>query len=123
NAFWFISLGLSLSSAFIATLVEQWARNFLHKANMTSDPVTRARIFSYLYYGLRRFNMHTMVEVIPLLLHCSLLFFLAGLVPFLFPVNTGMTVVAAALLCFVTVGYVYLTMLPTIHLDCPYHTP
>ncbi|KAJ7119743.1 hypothetical protein C8R44DRAFT_572497, partial [Mycena epipterygia] len=31
NALWFVSLGLSLTCALIATLLEQWARNFLHK--------------------------------------------------------------------------------------------
>ncbi|KAJ6502880.1 hypothetical protein C8R47DRAFT_1316835 [Mycena vitilis] len=123
NAFWFLSLGLSLSCALIATLVEQWAREFLHKANINSDPVTRARILSYLYYGLKRFNMHAVVEVIPLLLHSSLFFFLAGLVAFLLPINLGMTVVAASPLFLVTAIYVYLTILPIIELDCPYRTP
>ncbi|KAJ7793988.1 hypothetical protein B0H13DRAFT_1479589, partial [Mycena leptocephala] len=28
NAFWFLSLGLSLACALIATLVQQWAREF-----------------------------------------------------------------------------------------------
>jgi hypothetical protein len=51
NALWFISLGLSLSSALIATLLEQWARDFLHKTDLRSAPIIRARIFSYLYYG------------------------------------------------------------------------
>ncbi|KAJ7676595.1 hypothetical protein DFH06DRAFT_1034014 [Mycena polygramma] len=123
NAFWFLSLGLSLSCALIATLVEQWAREFLHKANVNSDPVTRARILSYLYYGLKRFNMHAVVEVIPLLLHLSLFFFLSGLVAFLLPINLGMTVVAASPLFFVMGIYVYLTILPVIELDCPYRTP
>ncbi|KAJ7637987.1 hypothetical protein DFH06DRAFT_1002001, partial [Mycena polygramma] len=31
NALWFISLGFSLACALIATLIQQWARNFLHK--------------------------------------------------------------------------------------------
>ncbi|KAJ6611981.1 hypothetical protein B0H10DRAFT_1807640, partial [Mycena sp. CBHHK59/15] len=31
NTLWFISLGLSLSSAMIATLVEQWSKNFIYK--------------------------------------------------------------------------------------------
>ncbi|KAJ7278828.1 hypothetical protein C8J57DRAFT_1304640 [Mycena rebaudengoi] len=65
NALWFISLGLSLSSALIATLLEQWARDFLHKTDLRSAPIIRARIFSYLYYGIKHFNMHTVVEVIP----------------------------------------------------------
>ncbi|KAF7291925.1 hypothetical protein MIND_01217900 [Mycena indigotica] len=55
NALWFISLGLSLACALVATLLEQWARDFLHRANMRSSPVVRARVYSYLYYGLRRF--------------------------------------------------------------------
>ncbi|KAJ7271142.1 hypothetical protein C8J57DRAFT_1180209, partial [Mycena rebaudengoi] len=87
NALWFISLGLSLSSALVATLLDQWARDFLHRSEMRSAPIIRARVFSFLYYGLKRFNMHAVVEAIPLLLHASLLLFLAGLVAFLLPVN------------------------------------
>ncbi|KAJ7851790.1 hypothetical protein B0H14DRAFT_2218963, partial [Mycena olivaceomarginata] len=87
NALWFTSLGLSLSCALVATLLEQWARSFIHRSDIRSAPLIRARIFSFLYYGLRRFNLHTVVEIIPLLLHASLLLFLAGLVAFLIPVN------------------------------------
>ncbi|KAJ7271189.1 hypothetical protein C8J57DRAFT_1508143 [Mycena rebaudengoi] len=39
NALWFIGLGLSLSSALIATLLDQWARDFLHHSEMRSAPV------------------------------------------------------------------------------------
>ncbi|KAJ6476746.1 hypothetical protein C8R47DRAFT_1323554 [Mycena vitilis] len=80
NLLWCLSLGLSLTCALVATLVEQWARDFLHRADMRSAPVIRARIVSFLYYGLKRFEMHTVVEIIPLLLHTSLLLFFAGLV-------------------------------------------
>ncbi|KAJ7222201.1 hypothetical protein GGX14DRAFT_297322, partial [Mycena pura] len=83
NALWFIALGLSLACAVIATLIEQWARELLHRADMRSPPVIRARMFSYLYYGLKRFHMHTVVEIIPLLLHASLFFFFGGLIAFL----------------------------------------
>ncbi|KAJ7692279.1 hypothetical protein B0H17DRAFT_887604, partial [Mycena rosella] len=123
NGLWFISLGLSLTCALIATLLEQWAREFIHRTNMRSSPIVRARIFSYLYYGLKRFNMHVVVEVIPLLLHASLLFFFAGLVTFLIPVNTAMTVIAATILLLVGGVYATLTFLPLLYLDCPYRTP
>ncbi|KAJ7658262.1 hypothetical protein DFH06DRAFT_990295, partial [Mycena polygramma] len=93
NVLWFISLGLSLTCALIATLLEQWARDFLHRADMRSAPVIRARVFSFLYYGLKRFRMHTVVEIIPLLLHASLLLFFIGLVAFLIPVNIAVTAV------------------------------
>ncbi|KAJ7658564.1 hypothetical protein B0H17DRAFT_955101, partial [Mycena rosella] len=122
NALWFISLTLSLTCALVATLVEQWARDFLHRADVRSAPVERARIFSYLYYGLKRFKMHSVVEVLPLLLHASLVFF-AGLVAFLAPVNTFIMILGAGLLAGVVSVYMFLTILPLVHLDCPYRTP
>jgi hypothetical protein len=123
NVLWFISLGLSLACALIATLLEQWARDFLHKADIRSAPVSRARVFSYLYYGIRRFGMHTVVDIVPLLLHVSLLLFFAGLVAFLIPINTAVTAVAGILLAIMTTVYSLLTLLPLMDLDCPYRTP
>ncbi|KAJ7908962.1 hypothetical protein B0H13DRAFT_1554236, partial [Mycena leptocephala] len=111
NALWFTSLGLSLSCALIATLLEQWARDFIYRSEIRSAPLIRARIFAFLYYGLKRFNMHAVVEVIPLLLHMALLLFFAGLVAFLVPVNTVMAVVAALILVVVTTTYCVLTFL------------
>ncbi|KAF8211165.1 hypothetical protein K438DRAFT_1806791 [Mycena galopus ATCC 62051] len=123
NALWFISLGFSLACALLATLVEQWAREFLHRTDMLSAPVVRARIFSYLYYGLKKFRMHTVVEIIPFLLHVSLIFFFGGLVAFLVPVNNIMAIIAAILLIVVAAVYSALTLLPLRYLDSPYRTP
>ncbi|KAJ6516697.1 hypothetical protein C8R47DRAFT_402692 [Mycena vitilis] len=123
NTLWFISLGLSLTCALIATLLEQWARDFLHRADIRSAPVVRARVFSFLYYGLKRFKMHTVVEIIPLLLHISLVLFFVGLVAFLVPVNVALTAVVGVILATVTIIYGILTLLPLVHLDCPYRTP
>ncbi|KAJ7657670.1 hypothetical protein DFH06DRAFT_1408597 [Mycena polygramma] len=123
NALWFISLGLSLACALIATLVQQWAREFLHKADMRSAPVIRAHVFSYLYYGMKDFQMHTVVEIIPLLLHASLGLFFCGLVAFLIPVNIAMAAIAIAILFAVAVVYSTLTLLPLWYMDCPYRTP
>ncbi|KAJ7106820.1 hypothetical protein C8R43DRAFT_208100 [Mycena crocata] len=123
NGLWFISLGLSLSCALIATLLEQWARDFIHRSEIRSAPVIRARTFSYLFYGLKRFNMHAIVEAVPLLLHISLLFFFAGLVAFLVPINTTMVIITSFILGTVTAVYSVLTLLPLWYLDCPYRTP
>ncbi|KAJ7656007.1 hypothetical protein DFH06DRAFT_991996, partial [Mycena polygramma] len=111
NVLWFLSLGLSLTCALIATLLEQWARDFLHRADMRSPPLIRARIFAFLYYGIKRFEMHTVVEIIPLLLHASLFLFFVGLVAFLVPVNTAITVVVGVILLSVAAAYALLTLL------------
>ncbi|KAJ6517866.1 hypothetical protein DFH09DRAFT_1098657 [Mycena vulgaris] len=106
-----------------ATLLEQWSRDFIHNSEIRSAPVIRARVFSYLYYGLKRFKMHTVVEIVPLLLHTSLLLFLAGLVTFLAPVNSLIMTVVATFSGVVAAVYLVLTLLPIAYLDCPYRTP
>ncbi|KAJ7683579.1 hypothetical protein B0H17DRAFT_1181607 [Mycena rosella] len=123
NGLWFTSLGLSLASAVIATLVEQWARDYLNKADMRPSPIERARICSYLYSGLKRFRMHAVVDLIPLLLHMSLLLFFAGLVAFLYPINRAMTFLAAALLGVVALVYAMLTAMPLLFGNSPCRTP
>ncbi|KAJ7614957.1 hypothetical protein FB45DRAFT_1109325 [Roridomyces roridus] len=123
NTLWFLSLGLSLSCALMATLVEQWARDFIQRTDMRPSPPIRARIFSYLYYGLRRFRMHSVVELVPLLLHISVALFFAGLIPFLYPVNKAVMGVCAFVLLVIVGGYAGLTVLPILYSDCPYRTP
>ncbi|KAJ7240898.1 hypothetical protein C8J57DRAFT_96457 [Mycena rebaudengoi] len=123
NTLWFLSLGLSLSCALIATLVDQWSRDFIQRTEMRPSPIIRARIFSYLYLGIQRFGMHTMVESIPLLLRGSLLLFFAGLVAFLYPINPVVMIVAGTLLGLTTAIYTYLTVLPIFFSDSPYRTP
>ncbi|KAF7341588.1 hypothetical protein MSAN_02055900 [Mycena sanguinolenta] len=123
NALWFISLSLSLTCALLATLVEQWAREFLHKTEMRPSPLRRARLFSFLYFGLKRFRMHTIVDAIPFLLHASLILFFAGLVAFLVPVNRIMMYLMCIALFLFLILYAVLTILPVVRLDCPYRTP
>ncbi|KAK6984095.1 hypothetical protein R3P38DRAFT_3456549 [Favolaschia claudopus] len=114
---------LCLSCALIATLLEQWAREFLHRTDIHSAPVIRARVFSFLYYGLRRFNMHAIVDIIPSFFISPLLLFFFGLVAFLVPVNTGITLIAAVMLFVVAATYSVLTVFPLRYLDSPYRTP
>ncbi|KAJ6572772.1 hypothetical protein DFH09DRAFT_1152661 [Mycena vulgaris] len=123
NMFWFLSLGFSLSCALIATLVEQWSRDFIQKTEMRPSPIIRARIYSYLYFGLQRFGMHTTVACLPILMHVSLLLFLAGLVAFLQPINTPLMAIAALMLGAMSTTYTYLTVLPIFSSDSPYRTP
>ncbi|KAF7367985.1 hypothetical protein MSAN_00864200 [Mycena sanguinolenta] len=123
NTLWFLSLGFSLVCALMATLVEQWARHFIHSSEMKQSPITRARIFAYLYYGVERFGMYALVQFIPLLLHISLVLFFAGLVAFLLPINTAVGALAAAMLGSISVAYLYLTFLPMFSSDSPYRTP
>ncbi|KAJ7633635.1 hypothetical protein DFH06DRAFT_1101085, partial [Mycena polygramma] len=123
NTLWFISLTLSITCALLATLVEQWAREFLHRTEKSPSPIRRARIFSFLYFGVRRFGMHAVVDIIPMLLHVSLILFLARLIAFLLPINHLMTGLIAGILAVFLGLYSVLTVLPVVRLDSPYRTP
>ncbi|KAJ7876220.1 hypothetical protein B0H13DRAFT_2055779 [Mycena leptocephala] len=116
NGLWFVSLGLSLTCALLATLVEQWARQFMHYTEIRPSPARRARVFS-------RFGIHAIVDLIPLLLHLGLILFLAGLAVFLVPINSIMAGIVASILVVFVTFYVVITILPIISLDCPYRTP
>ncbi|KAJ7605172.1 hypothetical protein FB45DRAFT_953934 [Roridomyces roridus] len=123
NILWFLSLGLSLSCALIATLVEQWSRDFMQRTQIHPSPMIRARIFSYLYFGIQRFGMHALVGFVPVLLHISLLLFLGGLVAFLIPISTALTLIVGSLFACIIGTYGYLTLLPLLFSDSPYRTP
>ncbi|KAF5345929.1 hypothetical protein D9758_011453 [Tetrapyrgos nigripes] len=123
NMLWFLSLALALTCSLLATFVQQWTRDFLHKTTMRPSPVVQARVLAFSYFGLRRFGMHTFVDVIPILLHISLFLFFAGLVGFLLPVNLPLTILMACVLFIFVLVYSALTVLPLLSLDTPYRTP
>ncbi|KAF5350896.1 hypothetical protein D9758_010531 [Tetrapyrgos nigripes] len=123
NVLWFLSLALALTCSLLATFVQQWTRDFIHKTKLRPSPIRQARVIAYMYSGLRDFGMHSFVDVIPILLHVSLFFFFAGLVAFLLPVNRVITYIMACVLGAFILVYTVLTLIPLIHLNSPYRTP
>ncbi|KAF5371281.1 hypothetical protein D9758_004178 [Tetrapyrgos nigripes] len=123
NVLWFLSLALALTCSLLATFVQQWTRDFIHKTTLRPSPVRHARLLAFMYFGLRDFGMHTFVDMIPILLHASLFFFFAGLVAFLTPVNLLLASLMAVILAIFLVVYIGLTCLPLLHLNAPYRTP
>ncbi|TFK41929.1 hypothetical protein BDQ12DRAFT_719952 [Crucibulum laeve] len=123
NILWFLSLSFSLACALSATLVEQWTRSFLHATDKRAGSQDRARINAYLFQGLEKFGMPTVVEAIPTLLHISLFLFFAGLVFFLLPLNAALGYLVLAVMVICCALYLLITLLPIIYHDCPYRTP
>ena len=123
NVYWFLSLILSLNCALSATLMQQWARRYRELAQRRVAFHKRGRMRAYVFKGIDRFGMAQAVATMPTLLHISVFLFFIGLVEFLFPVYT--TVAYATLGCIIAFALVYatLTILPNIHLNCPYATP
>jgi hypothetical protein len=115
---------MALTCGLLATLLQQWARRYLTVTQPPRySPHKRARVRAFFAKGVEKFRLPLVVEVLPALLHASLFFFFSGLLIFLF--NTNHTVFRAVLWWVgISAGvYGFITVLPVLRLDCPYHAP
>jgi hypothetical protein len=123
NTLWFTSLAFSTACALWATLMQQWTRRYVQVADRPYAPPRRARIRAFFSDGVEKFALAAAVEVLPALLHTSVLLFYIGLIDFLININHT---VAFFLLTWVAVGvltYFVLSMMPLFFPNSPYQTP
>ena len=123
NTLWFTSLAFSTACALWATLMQQWTRRYVQVADRPYAPPRRARIRAFFSDGVEKFALAAAVEVLPALLHTSVLLFYIGLIDFLININHT---VAFFLLTWVAVGvltYFVLSMMPLFYPNSPYQTP
>ena len=123
NILWFLSLTFSLACALVATLVQQWSRNYLDAVHRKPRPYMRARIRSYLHEGLRNYGMSTVVKTIPTLLHISLFLFFGGLFEFLRPINRAISYLALGSLIVCGSLYMGTAITSVFSPNCPYRMP
>jgi hypothetical protein len=123
NVCWFISLILSLTSALGAILVRQWVLHFIQNAREEMQPHKRARMREYLFEGLKKWKLATVIESLPVMLHISLCLFMAGLIAFTSEADSLIMFIITAFLAAYVIIYTVLTLLPVWYPDCPYQTP
>jgi hypothetical protein len=123
NLLWFLSLVISLTCALLATLLQQWTRRYLRLTHPRCSPHKRARIRAFFAEGVERLHLPWAVEALPTLLHLSLFLFFAGLGVYLFGIHKIIFSVVVAWVGLCVIVYAYVTALPIIHKDSPYHAP
>ena len=123
NAMWILSLVVSITCALLATLMQQWARQYVQLPQLRTIPRERAYVRSFPFLGLEQFGMPYMVESIPTLLHLSVFLFFVGLVIFLFTIFTTVAIIISVSVGVFSIAYIALTILPCVYLNCPYRTP
>ncbi len=84
-----MALIFGLSAALLATLVQQWVRDYMHVFQRYNDPLKSARIRQYLYEGCDGWYMPVIAEAVPGLLHISLFLFFVGLCDSVLKINTA----------------------------------
>jgi len=120
NAFWFMALIFSLSAALLATLVQQWVRDYMHVFQRYSDPLKSARIRQYLHEGCEGWYMPVVAEAVPGLLHTSVFLFFVGLGDFILNINTTVGLSTTIPIGIAGLLYIFTTFAPVIYPQSPY---
>ncbi|KAI0293032.1 hypothetical protein BC826DRAFT_877976, partial [Russula brevipes] len=121
NALWFLSLVMSITSAFYVMLVQQWARRYSQIIRDLS--IDNESLQSFWFVCAQTHSLSRAVRVAPLLIHISLFLFFSGLVISLFTVSRAIATVVT--ICVGILGLVYfiVTIFYTIDDFCPFFTP
>jgi hypothetical protein len=120
NAFWFMALIFSLSAALLATLVQQWVRDYMHIFRRYGDPLKSARIRQYLYEGCEGWYMPVVAEAVPGLLHVSLFLFFVGLGDTVLRINTTVGLSTTIPIGISGFLYIFTIFAPVIYPQSPY---
>jgi hypothetical protein len=120
NAYWFMSLVFSLSAALLATLVQQWVRDYMHVFQRYSHPLKSARLRQYLYEGAEGWYMPVVAEFVPGLVHMSLFLFFLGLGDSLLNVNTTIGITTTIPIAVCSLLYIFCMFAPVLYPQSPF---
>ena len=104
-------------------MMQQWARIFIDLPQTPSISTERARVRSFLFFGMKKYRMHLAVETAPTLLHLSVFLFFIGLVVFFFTIFKTVAIIVLIAVGLFGLAYFVLTILPCLDHSCPYRTP
>jgi hypothetical protein len=116
-------LVIALTCALLATLLQQWSRRYLWVTQPRCTPHRRSRVRSFFAEGVDKLHLPWAVELLPALLHCSLLLFFIGLVIFLFNIHHTVFAVVLWWVGLLASVYICITFMPIFRQDSPYYTP
>jgi len=124
NGLWFGSLSLSLIASLLAILARQWLGEYRSRVRTHAESV-RHWAGSHMIYskGLDKWHLDAVLATLPVLLHASLFMFLAGLILWLWNLDSGICVAVATLTVITVILYIVTTLLPLWFKDCPTATP
>ena len=123
NIVLFLSFFLSMMSAIGCALLQQWCDEYKKFAYPRAAPHTRGRVRTYLFQGLKVFQMRRFMYGIHVLLHIAVFLFFWALSDFFYTVNHGFGTVTRYSLVGSLVVYVLLSISPLIFSNSPYNTP
>lgn len=120
NALWFLSITLSLGASTWAMLCQEWCARHL-QGRQPGDYADMATKRQRTFDAIKQWKMGTVVISIPIVLHCSLFLFLAGLWLRLADKNRVLGFVVGIPAAIIAATYVTFTLLP-VFTNAPFYT-
>ncbi|KAK7440426.1 hypothetical protein VKT23_017064 [Stygiomarasmius scandens] len=122
NGLFFTSLSLSLATALLSVLANQWLQAY---TSLTSGSARdRATIRQFRLSGFEKWKMHEIIGMLPIILHLSLAVFFIGLALFVSELqHRSMSWIVVTIAAISFGAYLGSIILPTIWIDCPYRIP
>ena len=111
NCLWFASLSASLGASFGAIICKEWLSEYDGGANPVVD-LLRACQRQVRFMEFRRLKVHTLVALLPPLLHSSVLLFFSGAVIYLWQIDIRVAIVYLIIGGIFGITYFISTLLP-----------
>ncbi|KNZ72017.1 Putative ankyrin repeat protein [Termitomyces sp. J132] len=121
NGLFFTSLTLSLSTALLTVLAQQWIQ--VYTSAVSGGARTRALIRHFRFQGLVKWRLGDVIESLPIILHTSVAIFLVGLALYVSQFSFPICGVVAFITTLTFLFYLGTSMIPAIFVDCPYRLP
>ncbi|KAJ3521387.1 hypothetical protein NM688_g9022 [Phlebia brevispora] len=121
NTVWFLSLTLSLISAFFGIAIQQWLRHLRIPKHIPQREAIRLRQLRY--RGLMRWQVPIIVTVLPALVQVSVVLFLVGLLEYVRNSNRDVALPFTVVSSISLVLFVVVSLFPLIEPSCPYKSP
>ena len=115
-----MSLVFSFLAAFLAILVQQWARNYMHVFQQYRDPLKSSRLRQYLFEAREGWYMRMVAEAVPAFLNISLIIFFISLGDSLLRINTKVAISTIILIGVSGLLYIFMVFAPIIYPQSPY---
>lgn len=122
NVFWFSSLMLSIFAALFGIFVKQWMHTY-HSWSQMGSPKEAVELRSIYHNSLFAWHVSEILSVLPLLLQLALVFFIIGLVAYLWTLDTVVAIFATTFALVGGVAVLATVSLPVWYKDCAYKSP
>ncbi|THG96074.1 hypothetical protein EW026_g5693 [Hermanssonia centrifuga] len=121
NTLWFLSLTLAVISTFFAIAVQQWLRHIPLPAYIPMREAVRLRQLRY--SGMIKWQVPTIISMLPALVQIALVLFIVGLIEFINSMNADVALPFTVVSSVAFALFVVVSLAPLIRPSCPYKSP